>query len=134
VDGIQKKIRINVTRFPISEVPTAKAELQQWCYDRYAEKDKLLDYYMQHHEFPTPKNPKWTKTPYFNTRIWFYFWILVGLYFTYITFNLGFYFFCYQLLGIGFFIYASTSKDGRRFWKLAPPKDYLDQLKKKKQN
>lgn len=36
----------------MSQVPNKDDDIRQWCFDRFKEKDELLDYYKKHQKFP----------------------------------------------------------------------------------
>uniref|UniRef100_A0A914XSG5 Phospholipid/glycerol acyltransferase domain-containing protein n=1 Tax=Panagrolaimus superbus TaxID=310955 RepID=A0A914XSG5_9BILA len=47
-----KGLHIHVRRIPISEVPLEKDATKQWLYDRFAQKDELLQYFFENGNFP----------------------------------------------------------------------------------
>lgn len=54
----EMKLIIHIKRYDISELPTDTYELTRWLYERFQEKDKLLEK-MQHGDIPSPN----TMTP-----------------------------------------------------------------------
>jgi len=49
--GKPYSVHVHVRRFEMSSLPKTEEEINTWLYDRYAEKDKLLDYFKKHGEF-----------------------------------------------------------------------------------
>lgn len=50
-----KRLHIHVRRFPISEIPTEEDQFTDWLYQRWYEKDKLIDTLLETGNFPGPK-------------------------------------------------------------------------------
>ena len=42
----------HIRRFPIKDLPQKEEELKQWLYNRYKEKDQLLEDFKQKQTFP----------------------------------------------------------------------------------
>eukprot|EP00026_Physarum_polycephalum_P011174 Phypoly_transcript_11376.p1 GENE.Phypoly_transcript_11376~~Phypoly_transcript_11376.p1 ORF type:complete len:370 (+),score=30.59 Phypoly_transcript_11376:96-1205(+) len=45
-------ININITRTPLADLPKNDEDLKQWIFERYKEKDELLEYFSKHQKFP----------------------------------------------------------------------------------
>jgi len=45
-------VNIHIRRIPMKNVPETEEELKKWCFDKFSEKDVLLDYFKQHQKFP----------------------------------------------------------------------------------
>ncbi|XP_073946437.1 plexin A isoform X2 [Choristoneura fumiferana] len=56
-------IRIHYRIYPITEVPSDDEGMTQWLYDRFIEKDKMLEEYYRTGEFPTKSNTLPTVRP-----------------------------------------------------------------------
>ncbi|PRP86139.1 hypothetical protein PROFUN_03126 [Planoprotostelium fungivorum] len=51
-----KRIHYHIRRFSSDQIPHDEAQLQEWLYERYREKDTLLEYFTQNKRFPTPSD------------------------------------------------------------------------------
>jgi lysocardiolipin and lysophospholipid acyltransferase len=45
-------VNIHIKRHPIATVPKTEEALKDWCFERFKEKDELLEYFKQHDHFP----------------------------------------------------------------------------------
>lgn len=120
------KIHIHIRRFPINQIPSDKKLLSDWCLDDFREKDKLLEHFQKHKQFPNPKIA-WTQLD--NTFYSFVLWFLLTLFMVYITFSSR-YVLAAEVIGWIFCIINSFSLKFRRILKLSPPTNYLDLQKK----
>jgi len=151
-----KRQHLHVRRFPASQLPQDKQALIQWCYDRFREKDQLLDYFEQHQHFPprtdnsffthndnnnagkqqtsssssTTSPPVW-EPPSWTIAFWFSVWMtatpaLMYLFWIWTPFRY------FQIFGWIFFAVSTGVPHFRRLRGLAPPLDYLEKLKTQK--
>ena len=52
IQGYVHEVRLHVRRFPIEEIPEGEGASSAWLMERFAEKDRLLEYFYQHGAFP----------------------------------------------------------------------------------
>jgi lysocardiolipin and lysophospholipid acyltransferase len=57
------QVHLHVRRHSIESLPSSEEELAKWCYDRWSEKDELLDFFYAEHRFPgTPVHRPFSKS------------------------------------------------------------------------
>ncbi len=52
ITGQVRQVHLHVRRFPVETLPRVEGELKQWLYDRFQEKDALLEHFYAHGRFP----------------------------------------------------------------------------------
>lgn len=52
ITGQVRQIHLHVRRFPVDALPRVDDELKQWLYDRFREKDELLEHFYRYGRFP----------------------------------------------------------------------------------
>jgi 1-acyl-sn-glycerol-3-phosphate acyltransferase len=55
--GKVRHVDLHVRRFPIASLPQSEAELTTWVFDRFKEKDELLQHFARQGRFPGPVHP-----------------------------------------------------------------------------
>ncbi|XP_052252129.1 acyl-CoA:lysophosphatidylglycerol acyltransferase 1-like [Dreissena polymorpha] len=72
-----RNIHIHYRAYPIADIPVTCDAQQQWLYDRYTEKEALLEHFYLHHEFPDMSLQEKRNLPMMNQRevpfdrVWF---------------------------------------------------------------
>lgn len=69
---------VHYRAYPMSLVPRDSEGLQKWMYDRYVEKEQLLDHFKTHGKFPT--NSEGRLLPTLPPRRISYDWVSVALF------------------------------------------------------
>ena len=57
IKGLARRIHVHVRRFPINEIPEQADTVRQWLFDRWHEKDDLLEHYYETGSFPSNRTP-----------------------------------------------------------------------------
>jgi len=123
-----QKLHVNIRKFPISDLPTDKKELAEWCYKTYVEKDEMIYQFKKLGHFPCDKKPQWGEPS--NVVFWGIFWIFLTFLLNYLFWT-SYWFRMYQYVGWTFYVLSSFSPLLRRLRSLDPPLNYLEKIGKK---